>query len=40
MTPDLILPLVLWLVRLLACSFPFPTGSLQPVRAHGSQKTV
>jgi len=39
MIPALILPPLLWLVRLLACSFPFATGSLQPVRTHAGWKT-
>ncbi len=40
MTPAQIFPPVLWLMRLLACSFPFATGSLQPFRTHAGWKVL
>lgn len=33
MTPSVILSPILWIIRLLACSFPLAVGSLQTLRA-------
>jgi len=32
MTPAMLLPPLVWIIRVLAASFPFASGSLQPAR--------